>query len=340
MSIYRNASGEPQYMKPVAKYFEQLGVMPSQGKLTVQNIAPGYGITNLYSVILPKIKSDYEKKYKGKQPVILMTSPCYGLYTIQPEDCDLPIVSVKLHEKNGWKLQANDVKAAIEKAEASGERKVAAFYNMNPHNPTGAILDDREMHALANVFKEKDVFIIDDMIYHGTEFDGKQAKPFASIPGMFDQSITLLGLAKAFCSPSIRAAAACGRQEDIEYLKARNSALLGSIGTPTQVALSAALSNDKNNREERGDYFRRNNANYVARKKLMRVLTEGSDKVSITDEERAEYIQLVKKYFSVVDKEAERIVKQGIPGVRIANDAESGYFSLIDFSGLKGKYCG
>lgn len=339
MSIYRNAAGDKQHMQPVADYFTELGVVSPQGKLTIDNIAPGYGVTNLYSLILPKIKKDSLRKYPDKQPVILMTSPCYGLYTVQPEDCELPIVSVPLREENGWRLQAADVEKVIHDTEASG-RRVAAFYNMNPHNPTGAVLRADEMQKLAHVFKKHNVFVIDDMIYHGTEQGAAQAKPFASIPGMFEQSITLFGLSKAFCTPSIRAAAACGRTEDIDYLKSRNSALLGSIGTPTQVALSAALSNDKSNKGERTDYLRRNNENYIAKKKLLRVLIEGSNAVPISADEKTEYAGLIQKYMGVVKKEAERIIENGITGVRLANDPESGYFALIDFSGLKDKYCG
>lgn len=340
MSIYRNSAGEKPHMEKIASYFSQLGVTPDKGKITVDNIAPGYGVTNLYSLILPKIKADYQKKYPDKKPVIMMTSPCYGLYTVQPEDCDLPIVTVPLREENGWKLQAADLEAAITKAEASGDKKVAAFYNMNPHNPTGAILDVGEMAKIADVFKKRDVFVIDDMIYHGTEYGEAMAKPFAAIPGMFDRSITLLGLSKAFCTPSIRAAAACGRPEDIDYLKARNSALLGSIGLPSQVALSAALSSDRANKEERSDYWHRNNKNYLARYKLLRVLVEGSDAIPISEDERKEYIALVQKYHSVKQADAEKIVQEGIPGLRLANNPESGYFALMDFSGLKGKFCG
>lgn len=340
MSIYRNSSGDRQHMQPVAEYFEHLGIVSPHGKISVDNIAPGYGVTNLYSMILPKIKSDCEKKHAGKQPVILMTSPCYGLYAMQPEDCGLPIVTVPLREENKWRLQAKDVEKVIQEVEASGERKVAAFYNMNPHNPTGAILEDKEMQSLAALFKKKDVFVIDDMIYHGTEYDGKPAKPFATIPGMFDRTLTLIGLSKAFCTPSIRAAAACGKVEDIEYLKSRNSSLLGSIGIPTQVALSAALSNERGNVGERKDYFRRNNDNYIARKRLLRVLVEGSKNVPISDEEQGEYVGLLQKYMSLNRKDAETLLREGIPGIRLANDPESGYFALLDFSGLKDKYCG
>jgi aspartate/methionine/tyrosine aminotransferase len=340
MSIYRNSAGEKTHMEKVASYFSQLGVAQEIGEVTVDNIVPGYGVTNLYALILPKIKADYHKKHPTKKPVIMMTSPCYGLYTVQPEDCDLPIVTVPLREKNGWKLQAADLEVAIAKAEATGDKKVAPFYNMNPHNPTGAILDVGEMAKIADVFKKHDVFVIDDMIYHGTEYGEAMAKPFAAIPGMFNRSITLLGLSKAFCTPSIRAAAACGRPEDIDYLKARNSALLGSIGLPSQVALSAALSSDSANKEERSDYWHRNNKNYIFRYKLLHALVEGSDAIPVSEDERKEYVALVQKYHSVKKADAEKIVQEGIPGLRLANNPESGYFALMDFSGLKGKFCG
>lgn len=340
MSIYKNSAGDRNHMKVVAHYFEEMGIRPPHSKITVEHVAPGYGVTNLYSVILPKIKKDAEQKYEGKEPVMLMTSPTYGLYTVQPEDTNLPIVTVQLHEDKGWKLQPDDVERVIRETEAAGDKKVVAYYNMNPHNPTGAILGDKEVTELAGVFKKHDVFVIDDMIYHGTEYGKTQAKPFAAVPGMFDHSITLLGLSKAFCTPGIRAAAACGRVEDIEYIKERNSALLGSIGTPSQVALSAAYSNEHGNKNERADYFRRNNENYMAKKKLLQVMIEGSDKVPITADEKEEYLRLMQKIMSMPRKDIEVALQKGIPGVRIANDAESGYFSLIDFSGVKDKYCG
>ena len=84
-----------------------------------------------------------------------------------------------------------------------------AFLNANPNNPTGKVMGEKNVELLTeigNVCLERGVFVIDDLVYRDTSYDPDNiAKPIATIPGMFRNTISLFGLSKSYGLASLRA---------------------------------------------------------------------------------------------------------------------------------------
>ncbi|NBO19240.1 MAG: pyridoxal phosphate-dependent aminotransferase [Proteobacteria bacterium] len=337
---YHNSVPSSALTRKIVPFFEDLKIDAPNG-LKPSNIAIGFGVTNLYAVMIKKLKEDYAEKYPKKKPVILIPTPTYGIYTTQPLANEVEIKTIPLSSDNGWSITPAAVRHAIDDVERKGDKKVIAYYNANPHNPTGRIYTRAELEPICEVLKKKDIFVIDDLIYHGTELTNKKKIcPVASLPGMFDHSITLYGLGKAFGAADLRAGVACGRKEDVSYIHDFNFKHFISVPVLIQEAVAAALASDHYHKRAREDYWARNAEEYHLRYNLMKSMIEGVGKVSFVGNEKEIITELVRKSSNLKGREADDLLKQGIPGLSIKRDPEAGYFALVDFSEAKGKFHG
>ena len=60
-----------------------------------------------------------------------------------------------------------------------------------PHNPTGAVLNRAELVAIADIAARHDLTVITDEVYEHLVFDDNEHIPLATLPGMFDRTVTL-----------------------------------------------------------------------------------------------------------------------------------------------------
>ncbi|WP_299670232.1 pyridoxal phosphate-dependent aminotransferase [uncultured Polaribacter sp.] len=92
----------------------------------------------------------------------------------------------------------NDFKITPAQLEASITPKTKMIFFNSPNNPSGTIYSEAEYRALAAVLeKYPKIFILSDEIYEHINYDAKPFS-FAAIESMYDRTITVNGLAKAF----------------------------------------------------------------------------------------------------------------------------------------------
>ena len=100
-------------------------------------------------------------------------------------------VEVKSNIDSNFKITAAQLQKAL-----THKTKMVVF--SSPCNPTGSVFNREEMTALAQVLeKHPNIFVVADEIYEHINFSGTFCS-IASIPGMFDRTITVNGVAKAF----------------------------------------------------------------------------------------------------------------------------------------------
>jgi len=91
-----------------------------------------------------------------------------------------------------------DFKVTAEQVEKAITPKTKAIIFSSPCNPTGSVFSKMELEAIATVvLKHPDLLVIADEIYEQINFTGDQTS-IASLPGMFDRTITVNGFAKGF----------------------------------------------------------------------------------------------------------------------------------------------
>ncbi|TDP58176.1 pyridoxal phosphate-dependent aminotransferase [Flavobacterium dankookense] len=92
----------------------------------------------------------------------------------------------------------NDFKITPQQLEAAITPKTKMIWYSSPCNPSGSVYSREEFTAIAEVLKKyPNIFIVADEIYEHINFSGTFCS-IASIPGMFERTITVNGVAKAF----------------------------------------------------------------------------------------------------------------------------------------------
>ncbi|MGN0793645.1 MAG: aminotransferase class I/II-fold pyridoxal phosphate-dependent enzyme [Aristaeellaceae bacterium] len=82
-----------------------------------------------------------------------------------------------------------------------------------PNNPTGGIMGREDLMRIAAVAEKHDLLVISDEIYSELTYGGEQHVSFASLPGMWERTITINGFSKAFAMTGWRIGYVCGPRE-------------------------------------------------------------------------------------------------------------------------------
>src|SRR3954465_1701123 len=93
-------------------------------------------------------------------------------------------------------LRAPDFRLDVDALRAAvGPRTRFVLLN-SPHNPTGTVLTRAELQAVADVATEHDLVVITDEVYEHLTFGDHEHVPIATLPGMFERTLTLSSAGK------------------------------------------------------------------------------------------------------------------------------------------------
>lgn len=99
-------------------------------------------------------------------------------------------VYVPLHPPT-WTFDPDELRAAF-------SPKTRAILLNTPHNPTGRVFSLEELTLIADLCKEFDVTVISDEVYEHLVFDEARHIPIATLPGMFERTVTIGSAGKTF----------------------------------------------------------------------------------------------------------------------------------------------
>ena len=99
-------------------------------------------------------------------------------------------VAAPLREENEFRMDVAEVTSLVT------DRTRLLVLN-SPQNPTGSVLTDADLHALADLAVEHDLVVLTDEIYGRLQYDGEPLS-IASLPGMAERTITLDGFSKTY----------------------------------------------------------------------------------------------------------------------------------------------
>jgi N-succinyldiaminopimelate aminotransferase len=166
---------------------------------------------------------------------VLMIEPFYDSYSpvVAMAGCHrvtVPLVS----DGQGFAVDVDAMRAAI-------TPRTRALIVNSPHNPTGMVVTDAELHAIAELAVAHDLLVITDEVYEQLVFDGHRHLPLAGYPGMAERTITISSAAKMFNCTGWKIGWACGPRELIAGVRAAKQYLTYVGGAPFQPAVAHAL---------------------------------------------------------------------------------------------------
>jgi N-succinyldiaminopimelate aminotransferase len=114
----------------------------------------------------------------------------------------------------------------------------------SPHNPTGTVLSEAELTAIAEIAVAADLLVITDEVYEHLVFDGHRHLPLAGFDGMAERTVTISSAAKMFNCTGWKIGWACGPAELILGVRAAKQYLTYVGGAPFQPAVAHALNTE------------------------------------------------------------------------------------------------
>lgn len=115
----------------------------------------------------------------------------------------------------------------------------------SPHNPTGRVFDLAELSAIAEVAIEHDLVVISDEVYEHLAFTPNQHIPIATLPGMYERTITISSAGKTFSLTGWKIGWATGPTDLVHAVEGAKNWLSYSSGAPLQPAIAHALRHEE-----------------------------------------------------------------------------------------------
>lgn len=162
------------------------------------------------------------------QPSYVSYEPCAVLAGATP-------VIIELKNENQFRLTAAELEAAI-------TDKTKVLILPFPNNPTGAIMERRDLEEIAKVIEKHDIFVLSDEIYSELCYTENHVS-IANIPGMWERTILINGFSKSYAMTGWRLGYACGPVQIIEQMYKIHQFCIMCAPTTSQYAAIDALKN-------------------------------------------------------------------------------------------------
>ncbi|CFX49653.1 Aspartate aminotransferase A [Candidatus Filomicrobium marinum] len=290
------SAGEPDFDTP--ENIKQAAVKAlAEGKTKYTDVD---GIPELKQAIIAKFKRDNKLDYKpsqisvgtgGKQVLynallatlnpgdeVVIPAPCWVSYADIVMLAGGKPVFVPTKMEHGFRLQPEVLEAAI-------TPKTKWFLFNSPSNPTGAAYSAADIKKLTDVLMRHDhVWVLTDDMYEHLIYDGNVfATPAEVEPGLFDRTLTMNGLSKAYAMTGWRLGYAGGPEPLINAMRKLQSQSTSNPCSITQWAGVEALNGPQ-------DFIAENNKIFVERRDLVVSMLNQATGISCFKPEGAFYV--------------------------------------------------
>lgn len=178
---------------------------------------------------------------------VLIPQPSYVSY----EPCAIlangtPVI-IELKAENEFRLTAEELEAAI-------TPKTKLLVLPFPNNPTGAIMERKDLEAIAEVILKHDLYVLSDEIYSELTYTDNHVS-ICNLPGMKERTVLINGFSKSHSMTGWRLGYACGPEVIIkQMLKIHQFAIMCAPTTSQYAAVEAMRNGDADVQEMKTEY--------------------------------------------------------------------------------------
>lgn len=269
--VYQFEGGEPY--RPTPDHIKEAVAQAVRDNKT--RYAPSSGIPELRSAIAEKLRRR-NGIAANEQNVIVVNGGMQGLFgafqsTIDPGDEVLifspywtPIKDLVAHCGGRLVLvptaeaRANGVSETLARLFTGRTR---AIYFNTPTNPSGTVFSRAETEEVARFAIDRDLIVIADEAYEDLVYDGEHVS-IASLPGMFERTITSFTLSKSYAMTGWRIGYAVAGEPWMTGLAKATLYSSNGVSTPTQWAALAAITTES-------DFLETSRTAYLERRNLL-----------------------------------------------------------------------
>ena len=176
---YAPPLGLPALREEIARYVKGYKGVAAEGKNVV--VTPG-AKPILYYTFLTFITPGDE---------VVIADPGFPIYKVLTKFMGGVPVPLKAKEENSFRLTLEDLVPLV-------TSKTKLLILNSPNNPTGAIIEEKELRKIAGFLRDKNIIILSDEIYDRLYFEDDKLVSIASLSQMQDKTIILDGFSKAY----------------------------------------------------------------------------------------------------------------------------------------------
>jgi N-succinyldiaminopimelate aminotransferase len=238
---------------------------------------PGLGIPALRQAVAAHVHDFYGIEVNSESGVVITSGAAEGVYAaimalvnpgdevilIEPFfDTYLPAIEwaggvpvyVPLRPP-AWTFDPSELRAAF-------NEKTRVIVLNTPHNPTGRVLTRDELNLIADLCREHDVMVISDEVYEHLTYDLAKHIPVATLPGMFERTLTVSSAAKSFSLTGWKIGWVTGPDPLVTGVWRVHQNVTYALNHPGQYGVVAALNLD-------ADYYIELQAMYTRKRNLL-----------------------------------------------------------------------
>jgi aspartate/methionine/tyrosine aminotransferase len=222
MSRLANAHGAPRLRAAIAQSWqERFGVdVDADREITVTS-----GATEaIYDAI---------QAFAGPGDEVVVFEPFYDSYLPSATLAGATLRTITLQAPD-WTFDVGEAAAAF------GPRTRVLLLN-TPHNPTGKVFSRAELEVLADLCQKWDVVALTDEVYDRIVFGNSHHVPLATLPGMWERTLTINSTGKAFSMTGWKIGYAVGPEHLNAALRSVHQFVTFASATPFQEAMAFAM---------------------------------------------------------------------------------------------------
>lgn len=244
---YDASPGNAGLIQEVKKYYKGLGVDLENNDILITTGGSEAILLTCLSILDPYTE-------------VIIPEPYYPNYTTFVHAAGGVIRALPTNPWEGYRY------AQRERIESLITKNTRAIMITNPGNPTGVVLDEKEMRMIADIAKEHDLFLICDEVYREFCYDEKFGVPtMARFKDIEENLVIIDSVSKRFSACGARVGAVVTKNKELQkaLLKFCQSRL--SVATIDQIGAAALYSVDSRFFKECKDEYRRRRDTVISR---------------------------------------------------------------------------
>jgi aspartate/methionine/tyrosine aminotransferase len=246
LNQYAVGHGAPRLRRAIAATWE---------RQTGQAIDPDHEVTVTSGAT--EAIFDAIQAFVGPGEELISFEPFYDSYPTSAILAGGRLVPVTLYPPD-WSFDPDELRAAF-------TPRTRALLLNTPHNPTGKVFSRRELELVAALCQEHDVVVLTDEVYDRITFDEAVHTPLATLPGMWERTLTINSTGKTFSMTGWKIGYAIGPASLNAALRAVHQFVTFASATPFQEAMATAFETA----HDRG-YYTQLRAEYAHRRAILR----------------------------------------------------------------------
>src|SRR5271169_2205071 len=223
---YGPAAGLPELRQTIADYVSRTRGVPVSSEEVV--VVPG-GKPIIFFAILALIESGDE---------VIYPNPGFPIYESMIRFSGGVPVPIPLVEQRGFSFDLDTLRRRL-------SPKTKLLILNSPQNPTGGLIPPEDIHAIADLVRDRDLMVLSDEIYSRIYYGAQPPVSIASLPGMLEKTILLDGFSKTYAMTGWRMGYGVMRPDLAAHITRLATNSTSCTASFTQIAGIEALRGDQ-----------------------------------------------------------------------------------------------